>query len=136
MIPEDLKKPKQGGRPSQHSLLLTLAEYLWCQRKVGRKASQVPAATKSSPALKKLILSLDDKFSVAADQDDKGRIPMKLSKQEVEVLHKLAANESAALYSAVARMAAEKTQGPRMAQAQESIALLAALADKCAKRLR
>lgn len=130
MIPEDLKRPAKGGRPSGHSLLLSLQEYEWLQRKIGRKALLVPKAVNSSPKLKRIVLDLDSKLGEAQEMTGKLEVPLKLNRQELEVIIELASRESLALAAAIGAMSTRKIDTPRYDEAVKTDEVLVGLLKK------
>lgn len=138
MIPEDLKKRPLGGRPSNHSILLTESEYAWAQRKLERKSQLVPKAMDSSRKLKKIIGDLNDRFSeppVSASPTSTD-VVVKLNKQELEVFSVLAENEAMALHKAVSAMEARKMQDNyRYTVGLKNLAMLDSLIEKTLRLL-
>jgi hypothetical protein len=132
MIPEDLKKPKGGGRPSHHSLLLTESEYNWCRDQLRKRASMVKDV-KSSKKVKNGIASLDDKFTipVPATPPLEGFV-VKMSRDELQVLNQIVSNTVTGIRDKVLPEYGERfsLQHPRALQAMATMVMLLGLMDK------
>lgn len=89
MIPEDLKKPKKGGRPAAHSIMLDQDEFDWAQRNLAKKALLVPIAKDSSKKLRECILSLNDKLVIPPGSLLGEGHAVKMSRDELQVFNEL-----------------------------------------------
>lgn len=88
MIPDDLKKPKEGGRPSNHSILLTEDQFEWMQHNVESLVYHYEKDN-SRPKVKKLLGDLETKLAshmTPHSSDVSGRIAVKTNKDEVHLL--------------------------------------------------
>ncbi len=132
MIPEDIKKRKQGGRPAAHSLVVTQEEYDWAAKKFSRKAELVPTVKRASAKLKEGILSINDKLANPADLTSKdGVMAVKLSRDELQVLIEMLHHEQDALANKILPEYARRApDSPRFQEAKDRYTLLSKLKAK------
>lgn len=131
MIPEDLKRPKKGGRPSDHSIMLDEDELDWITSTFARKAALIPQAKKSPKKLKDCILSVNDKLAIPGAADVSGRYALKLSRDELQVLNQLVKSTTTLLQDKILPEYAKRHEGhPRQVEAFATYSMLLDLQEK------
>lgn len=128
MIPEDLKKNKAGGRPSNHSLLVSEDEYTWIYDQVKKRVSIKGGSDK----VRRNLDSLHDKLviPVAATPPNEG-FALKLTRDELQVVNTVVGNTITSLRDKVIPEYARRfPNSPRMMEAMQQLLLLTELHNK------
>lgn len=137
-LPADIKASidgRKGGRPANHAVLLTQAEFDWCLKTIQKRA-QLAASLKGQPKLRAIIAALDEKLTLAQTQ-----LSTKLdsNRQELQILRDIVENTITGLKQKVLPSYQTKvakdpaTYGPRMAEAGLTLAMLVTLVNKIEK---
>lgn len=130
MIPEDLKKQKAGGRPSNHSLLLSEPEYEWLHGTITKRSQLVKKSTNAK--LAKTVLALADKLviPVAATSPNEGYV-LKLSRDELQVVNLIVGNTVTGLRDKIIpEYQSRAADSPRLIEATQLLVLLLGLQNK------
>ena len=130
MIPEDLKKNKQPGRPANHSLLVTEAEFTWLYAQVSKRA--VANKASSSQKVARALESLYDKLIMpaAATPPNEGFV-IKLTRDELQVINLIVGNTVKGLRERIIPEYAKRAPtSPRMGEATLLLLMLVDLEAK------
>ena len=128
MIPEDLKKNKAGGRPSNHSLLISEDEYQWLYAQVSKRSAR-PVSPKESAKVRSNLESLYDKLILpaAATSPNEGYV-LKLNRDELQVINAIVGNTVKSLRDVIIPEYAKRaSNSPRLVEAYQTLTMLTEL---------
>jgi len=133
MIPEDMKRPKAGGRPSNHSLLLTEPEFLWLCSTLNKRQVMLAKVKGGSQKTRAAIDSIADKLVIPVPSK-KDSFVVKLSRDELQVVNSIISNTVAAFNTTVLPEYEKRAaDSPRHTEARNTVAMLTELLNKGTK---